>query len=88
MPNRIVVSELGGPEVLKYENYDLPKNIGENILKKTINELNKFINNESSETILYIQQYDSNDMYLIIVYFFHRNKQCDCYYVSYLLECR
>ena len=27
MPNRVVVSKLGGPEVLKYENYDLPKNL-------------------------------------------------------------
>ena len=61
------------------------------IQKKLFNvefDTHKFINNESSETILYIQQYDSNDMYLIIVYFFHGNKQCDCYYVSYLLECR
>ncbi len=30
MPNRIVVTKLGGPEVLKYENYNLPKNIQDN----------------------------------------------------------
>ena len=30
MPNRVVVSKLGGPEVLKYEKYDLPKNVEEN----------------------------------------------------------
>ena len=29
MPNRVVVSKLGGPEVLKYENYDLSKNVEE-----------------------------------------------------------
>ena len=27
MPNRIVVTELGGPEVLKYEKYELPKKL-------------------------------------------------------------
>ena len=27
MPNRIVVTELGGPEVLKYEKYELPRNL-------------------------------------------------------------
>ena len=27
MPNRIVVTELGGPEVLRYEKYELPKNL-------------------------------------------------------------
>ena len=35
MPNRVVVSKLGGPEVLKYENYELPKHIDENMVKKT-----------------------------------------------------
>ena len=25
MPKQIVISELGGPEVLKYQNYDYPK---------------------------------------------------------------
>ena len=33
MPNRVVVSKLGGPEVLKYENYDLPKNVEENMVR-------------------------------------------------------
>ena len=36
MPNRVVVSKLGGPEDLKYENYDLPK-----MLKKIWSELTK-----------------------------------------------
>ncbi|MBT3902753.1 MAG: quinone oxidoreductase [Pelagibacteraceae bacterium] len=30
MPKQIVISELGGPEVLKYQNYDLPSNIKNN----------------------------------------------------------
>ena len=30
MPKQIVISELGGPEVLKYQNYDLPKDIKNN----------------------------------------------------------
>ena len=30
MPKRIVISRLGGPEVLKYQNYDLPSNIKNN----------------------------------------------------------
>ena len=30
MPKQIVISELGGPEVLKYQNYDLPKDIRNN----------------------------------------------------------
>ena len=30
MPKQIVISKLGGPEVLKYQNYDLPKNIKNN----------------------------------------------------------
>ena len=33
MPNRVVVSKLGGPEVLKYENYELPKNVEENMVR-------------------------------------------------------
>ena len=27
MPKRIVISKLGGPDVLKYEEYSLPKSI-------------------------------------------------------------
>ena len=30
MPKQIVISKLGGPEVLKYQNYDLPNNITDN----------------------------------------------------------
>ena len=30
MPKQIVISKLGGPEVLKYQNYDLPNNIKDN----------------------------------------------------------
>ena len=30
MPKQIVISELGGPEVLKYQNYDLPRDIKNN----------------------------------------------------------
>ena len=33
MPNRVVVSKLGGPEVLHYESYDLPKNVNENMIR-------------------------------------------------------
>ena len=33
MPNRVIVSKLGGPEVLKYEKYDLPKNVEENMVR-------------------------------------------------------
>ncbi|SVC33528.1 uncharacterized protein METZ01_LOCUS286382, partial [marine metagenome] len=27
MPKRIVISKLGGPEVLRYENYELPSDL-------------------------------------------------------------
>tara|TARA_B100000579_G_scaffold288136_1_gene239029 strand:- start:1699 stop:2685 length:987 start_codon:yes stop_codon:yes gene_type:complete len=33
MPNRIVVTKLGGPEVLKYEKYDLPKQLNSDLVR-------------------------------------------------------
>ena len=30
MPKQIVISKLGGPEVLKYQKYSLPKSIKDN----------------------------------------------------------
>ena len=29
MPKRVVITKLGGPEVLKYENYELPNNLSD-----------------------------------------------------------
>ena len=51
MPNRVVVSKLGGPEVLKYENYDLPKNVKENIFN--ILKLNKSIHFAREDISIY-----------------------------------
>ena len=53
MPNRIVVSKLGGPEVLKYENYDLPKNVEENMIRI----------NQTSIGINYIDTYHRTGIY-------------------------
>ena len=53
MPNRVVVSKLGGPEVLKYENYDLPKNVKENMVRI----------NQPSIGINYIDTYHRTGIY-------------------------
>ena len=53
MPNRVVVSRLGGPEVLKYERYDLPKNVSENSVRI----------NQTSIGINYIDTYHRTGMY-------------------------
>ena len=53
MPNRVVVSKLGGPEVLKYENYDLPKNVEENMVRI----------NQTSIGINYIDTYHRTGIY-------------------------
>ena len=53
MPNRVVVSKLGGPEVLKYENYELPKNVEENMVRI----------NQTSIGINYIDTYHRTGIY-------------------------
>ena len=36
MPKNIIISKLGGPEVLKYQDYDLPNNIKSNERRITL----------------------------------------------------
>tara|TARA_B100000963_G_scaffold245960_1_gene215334 strand:+ start:410 stop:1396 length:987 start_codon:yes stop_codon:yes gene_type:complete len=57
MPNRVVVTKLGGPEFLKYESYDLPKKIEANMVRI----------NQTSIGINYIDTYHRTGIYKLPV---------------------